>query len=59
MRAPATPFFRDVPSHSRDAGRDHERFLLDTLAERRAPEPAPAGAAGWVRAAMTRAARFF
>ena len=43
MRAPATPFFRDV-SFSRSA-RDaaaHERFMLDTMAERRAEE-APRG----------------
>ena len=33
----ATPFFRDVvlPSHEQDR-RAHERFLLDTHAERRA-----------------------
>lgn len=42
MRAPATPFFRDVtmPSHRQDRIA-HERFLLDTYADRKAPERKP------------------
>lgn len=38
--------FRDVsmPSHAQDR-HAHERFLLDTYAERRAAGPAP----GWIR----------
>lgn len=39
MRNSATPFFRDVlmPRAANDRYA-HERFMLDTLADRRAPE---------------------
>ncbi len=39
MRNPATPFFRDLrmPTMWNNA-QSHERFMLDTLADRRAEE---------------------
>lgn len=56
MRAPATPFFRDVRMPSqRSEQHAHERFLLDTLAERRAPESAKPR--GWLRSLAARAIR--
>lgn len=58
MRAPATPFFRDVSF--RHTARDHaahERFLLDTMAERRAEEKPRARFVG-IRALMSRAGAF-
>lgn len=56
MRAPATPFFRDLrmPRQAMDA-HSHERFLLDTLAERRAVESR--SARGWLRSLAARAIR--
>lgn len=59
MNTPATPFFRDIrmPSSANDR-RDHERFLLDTLAERRAEEK-PRGTRAWFRGLAMRAATAF
>ena len=48
MRSPATPFFRDIRMPSfRYAAPTEERFLLDTMAERRAEEKAPSRWAFW------------
>lgn len=58
MRAPATPFFRDVSF--RHAARDHaahERFLLDTMVERRAEEK-PRARFPAIRAFVSRARAF-
>lgn len=39
MRNASTPFFRDIRMPTAwNATHDRERFMLDTLAERRAPE---------------------
>ena len=57
MDPPATPFFRDVRMPSAmNAAHDRERFLLDTLAERRAEEK-PRGRE-WVRGIVARGGAF-
>lgn len=53
-------FFRDVqlPSHAMDH-HAHEQFLLDTYAERRAPDASarPGAARHWLRSVLQRAKR--
>lgn len=44
MAPPATPFFRDVRIFGESSRYAHERFMLDTLAERRATERLGLGA---------------
>lgn len=55
MNTPASPFFRDVrmPS-SIDERHVHERFLLDTLAERKAGEKP--SRRDWLRGVVSRSA---
>lgn len=59
MNMPATPFFRDIrmPASANDR-REHERFLLDTLAERRAEEK-PRRTRAWFKGLAIRAATSF
>jgi len=57
MRSASTGFFRDVTMPSRSADHAaHERFLLDTYAERKAVERPPRR---YLRTVMARAAAAF
>lgn len=51
-------FFRELsfPSHAQDYAA-HERFQLDTLADRRAEETPRVASRAWFRAVVTRAMR--
>lgn len=55
----ASSFFREpvLPSHAQDR-LAHERFLLDTYAERRMAEKKAARPAAWFRGVMARAGLF-
>ena len=45
-----------LPSHAMDH-RAHERFLLDTYADRRAPESGDVAPRGWLRSLLVRVKR--